>query len=149
MEEKLNVKQLTIRHYKNKDLYNQYANVRKDSDINIIGDSMTVYGTSVVDDLVSRVNANIKEIAETGIPQLNGKIADIKANTYTKIEADGKFQPKGSYVEKPYFDEILGVWDNELNKKATTSDVDTKLGKEDVYDSNMLKLPNGAKIGVE
>lgn len=111
MEEKLSVKRLTIRHYKNKDLYNQYANVRKDSDINIIGDSMTVYGTSVVDDLVSRVNANIednanklKEIAEAGISQLNGKIADIKANTYTKAEADEKFQPKGAYVEKSTWD---------------------------------------------
>lgn len=68
---------------------------------------------------------------------------------YSKAESDGRYQPKGSYVEKPYFDEILGSWNDELNEKANTSDVDTKLGKEDVYDSNMLKLPNGAKIGVE
>lgn len=71
-------------------------------------------------------------------------------STYaTKEESDKKYQPKGSYVEKPYFEEILGVWNNELNEKATTSDVATKLGKEDVYDGNTLKLPNGAKIGVE
>ena len=68
---------------------------------------------------------------------------------YDKNESDKKYQPKGSYVEKHYFDEILGVWNDELNEKATTSDVATKLGKEDVYDGNMLKLPNGAKIGVE
>ena len=68
---------------------------------------------------------------------------------YDKNESDKKYQPKGSYVEKPYFDEILGSWNDELNEKANTSDVATKLGKEDVYDGNMLKLPNGAKIGVE
>lgn len=71
-------------------------------------------------------------------------------NTYlSKTDAENKYQPKGSFVEKPYFDEILRSWNDELNEKATTSDVDTKLGKEDVYDGNMLKLPNGAKIGVE
>lgn len=80
-----------------------------------------------------------------------GYLTESKAeSTYaTKEESDKKYQPKGSYVEKPYFDEILGVWNDELNEKATTSDVATKLGKEDVYDGNMLKLPNGAKIGVE
>lgn len=206
MEEKLSVKRLTIRHYKNKDLYNQYANVRKDSDINIIGDSMTVYGTSVVDDLVNKANANIKEIAETGIPQLNGKIADIKANTYTKAEADGKYQLKGDYIIKSDYVRDSDNFYSEINKKADKDAVYTKtenderylrqtdaketyltksdaestyatkrelnnitipdsytkeesdrkyqpqgsyLSSADIYDSGKIKLPNGAKIGVE
>lgn len=43
-----------------------------------------------------------------------------KANVYTKSESDRKYQPKGSYL--------------------TTADV---------YDTNTIRLPNGAKIGVE
>lgn len=39
---------------------------------------------------------------------------------YDKQETDTRYQKKGEYVTK-----------------------------EDMYDSNMLKLPNGAKIGVE
>ena len=73
-EELLNIPKLTIRHYKNKSLYDSYSGSRKDGDISIIGDSMSVYGISVIDDLVGKVNSNIevnanklKEIAESGI----------------------------------------------------------------------------------
>ena len=52
-EELLNVPKLTIRHYKNKSLYDSYSGSRNDGDISIIGDSMSVYGISVIDDLVS------------------------------------------------------------------------------------------------
>lgn len=41
-------------------------------------------------------------------------------DSYSKTESDGRYQPKGSY-----------------------------LSSFDIYDSGMLKLPNGAKIGVE
>ena len=88
------------------------------------------------------VSINFKD---TALIKFNCPLLDY----YDKNESDKKYQPKGSYVEKPYFDEILGSWNDELNEKANTSDVATKLGKEDVYDGNMLKLPNGAKIGVE
>ena len=43
-----------------------------------------------------------------------------KANVYTKTESDRRYQPKGSY-----------------------------LSNADVFDTNTIKLPNGAKIGVE
>lgn len=132
-EELLNVPKLTIRHYKNKSLYDSYSGSRNDGDISIIGDSMSVYGISVIDDLVSKVNANIevnanklKEIAESGISQLNGQIADIKANTYTKVEADGKFQPKGKYVKEEYLQQLETAWSDELDKKAEKDDVYTK-----------------------
>ena len=132
-EELLNVPKLTIRHYKNKSLYDSYSGSRNDGDISIIGDSMSVYGISVIDDLVSKVNANIeinanklKEIAESGISQFNGKIDDIKANTYTKVEADGKFQPKGKYVKEEYLQQLETTWSDELDKKAKKDDVYTK-----------------------
>lgn len=131
--ELLNVPRLTIRHYKNKSLYDSYSGSRKDGDISIIGDSMSVYGISVIDDLVSKVNANIevnanklKEIAESGISQFNGNIADIKANTYTKVEADGKFQPKGEYVTKNDYMRGSDTWHDELDKKADKDDVYTQ-----------------------
>lgn len=131
--ELLNVPRLTIRHYKNKSLYDSYSGIRNDGDISIIGNSMSVYSISVIDDLVSKVNANIednanklKEIAETGISQLNGKIADIKANTYTKAEVDKKYQPKGEYVEKSYLDRLERYWSDEIDSKADKDDVYTK-----------------------
>ena len=131
--ELLNVPRLTIRHYKNKSLYDSYSSSRNDGDISIIGDSMSVYGISVIDDLVSKVNANIeinanklKEIAESGISQFNGKIDDLKANTYTKVEADGKFQPKGKYVKEEYLQQLESAWSDELDKKAEKDDVYTK-----------------------
>lgn len=227
-EELLNVPKLTIRHYKNKSLYDSYSGIRNDGDISIIGDSMSVYGISVIDDLVSKVNANIevnanklKEIAESGISQINGQIADIKANTYTRVEADGKFQPKGNYVYKEEYDsgqnnmynaintkaykddvytkeevdekvsrlsknvytkvetdgkfqpkgkyvkeeylqQLESAWSDELDKKADKDEVYTKgesdrqyqakgayLTQKDVFDTSTIKLPNGAKIGVE
>jgi len=43
-----------------------------------------------------------------------------RTDSYSKTESDGRYQPKGSY-----------------------------LSSFDIYDSGMLKLPNGAKIGVE
>lgn len=131
--ELLNVPRLTIRHYKNKSLYDSYSGSRNDGDISIIGDSMSVYGISVIDDLVSKVNANIeinanklKEIAESGISQFNGKIDDIKANTYTKVEADGRFQPKGKYVKEEYLQQLESAWSDKLDKKAEKDDVYTK-----------------------
>lgn len=131
--ELLNVPRLTIRHYKNKSLYDSYSGIRNDGDISIIGDSMSVYGISVIDDLVSKVNANIevnanklKEIAESGISQFNGQISDIKANTYTKVEADGKFQPKGDYVEEDDLNQLKSAWIYELNKRPEKDDVYTK-----------------------
>lgn len=131
--ELLNVPRLTIRHYKNKSLYDSYSGIRNDGDISIIGDSMSVYGISVIDDLVSKVNANIevnanklKEIAESGISQFNGKIDDLKANTYTKVEADGKFQPKGDYVEEDDLNQLKSAWIYELNKRPEKDDVYTK-----------------------
>lgn len=227
-EELLNVPKLTIRHYKNKSLYDSYSGSRNDGDISIIGDSMSVYGISVIDDLVSKVNANIeinanklKEIAESGISQFNGKIDDIKANTYTKVEADGrfqpkgkyvykeeydsdqnnmydlidkkayisdvytkeevdekisrlsknvytkvetdgKFQPKGKYVKEEYLHQLESAWSDELDKKADKDEVYMKgesdrqyqakgayLTQNDVFDTSTIKLPNGAKIGVE
>lgn len=227
-EELLNVPKLTIRHYKNKSLYDSYSGSRKDGDISIIGDSMSVYGISVIDDLVSKVNANIeinanklKEIAESGISQINGQISDIKANTYTKVEvdntfqpkgdyvykeeydsdqnnmydlidkkayisdvytkdevdekvtglsknvytkveADGKFQPKGKYVKEEYLQQLESAWGNKLDKKVDKDEVYTKgesdrqyqakgayLTQKDVFDTSTIKLPNGAKIGVE
>ena len=227
-EELLNIPELTIRHYKNKSLYDSYSGSRNDGDISIIGDSMSVYGISVIDDLVSKVNANIeinanklKEIAESGISQFNGKIDDIKANTYTKVEADGrfqpkgkyvykeeydsgqnnmydlidkkayisdvytkeevdekvsrlsknvytkvetdgKFQPKGKYVKEEYLHQLESAWSDELDKKADKDEVYTKgesdrqyqakgayLTQNDVFDTSTIKLPNGAKIGVE
>lgn len=136
-EELLNVPKLTIRHYKNKSLYDSYSGSRNDGDISIIGDSMSVYGISVIDDLVSKVNANIeinanklKEIAESGISQFNGKIDDIKANTYTKVEADGKFQPKGKYVKEEYLQQLETAWSDELDRKADKDDV---YAKDEVY----------------
>ena len=226
--ELLNVPRLTIRHYKNKSLYDSYSGIRNDGDISIIGDSMSVYSISVIDDLVSKVNSNIevnanklKEIAESGISQFNGNIADIKANTYTKVEADGKFQPKGDYVNKDEYDsdqnnmydlidkkayisdvytkeevdekvtglsknvytkveadgnfqpkgkyvkeeylqQLESAWSDELDKKADKDEVYTKgesdrqyqakgayLTQKDVFDTSTIKLPNGAKIGVE
>lgn len=227
-EELLNVPKLTIRHYKNKSLYDSYSGSRNDGDISIIGDSMSVYGISVIDDLVSKVNANIeinanklKEIAESGISQINGQISDIKANTYTKVEvdnnfqpkgdyvykeeydsdqnnmydlidkkayisdvytkdevdekvtglsknvytkveADGKFQPKGKYVKEEYLQQLESAWGNKLDKKVDKDEVYTKgesdrqyqakgayLTQKDVFDTSTIKLPNGAKIGVE
>lgn len=132
-EELLNVPKLTIRHYKNKSLYDSYSRSRNDGDISIIGDSMSVYSISVIDDLVSKVNANIeinanklKEIAESGISQINGKISDLKAITYTKVEADGRFQPKGKYVKEEYLQQLESAWSDELDKKAKKDDVYTK-----------------------
>ena len=97
MEEKLNIKSLTIRHYKNKDLYNQYANVRKDSDINIIGDSMTVYGTSVVDEEINSLkenisnnDQNIRKLVNDSISNCNNNITTLQNNTYSKLEIDNK-----------------------------------------------------------
>ena len=97
MEEKLNINRLTIRHYKNKDLYNQYANVRKDSDINIIGDSMTVYGTSVVDEEInglkeniSNNDQNIRRFVNDSISSCNNDITTLQNNTYSKLEVDNK-----------------------------------------------------------
>lgn len=97
MEEKLSVKRLTIRHYKNKDLYNQYDNVRKDSDINIIGDSMTVYGTSVVDEEINSLkenistnDQNIRKLVNDSISSCNNNITTLQNNTYSKLEIDNK-----------------------------------------------------------
>ena len=97
MEEKLNINRLTIRHYKNKDLYNQYANVRKDSDINIIGDSMTVYGTSVVDEEINSLkenisnnDQNIRRFVNDSISSCNNDITTLQNNTYSKLEVDNK-----------------------------------------------------------
>lgn len=97
MEEKLSVKRLTIRHYKNKDLYNQYANVRKDSDINIIGDGMTVYGTSVVDEEINGLkenistnDQNIRKLVNDSISNCNNNITTLQNNTYSKLEIDNK-----------------------------------------------------------
>lgn len=97
MEEKLNINRLTIRHYKNKDLYNQYANVRKDSDINIIGDSMTVYGTSVVDEEINSLKENIstndqsiRKLVNDSISNCNNNITTLQNNTYSKLEIDNK-----------------------------------------------------------
>lgn len=97
MEEKLNINRLTIRHYKNKDLYNQYANVRKDSDINIIGDGMTVYGTSVVDEEInglkeniSNNDQNIRRFVNDSVSSCNNNITALQNNTYSKLEVDNK-----------------------------------------------------------
>lgn len=97
MEEKLNINRLTIRHYKNKDLYNQYANVRKDSDINIIGDSMTVYGTSVVDEEINSLkenistnDQNIRKLVNDSVSSCNNNITALQNNTYSKLEVDNK-----------------------------------------------------------
>ncbi|KXB91759.1 hypothetical protein HMPREF3191_00873 [Veillonellaceae bacterium DNF00626] len=151
-EELLNIPELTIRHYKNKSLYDSYSSSRKDGDISIIGDSMSVYGISVIDDLVSKVNANIednanklKEIAETGISQINGKIADIKANTYTKVEADNKFQPKGKYVKEEYLQQLESAWSDELDKKADKDDVYTK----DEVNEKVETIPKNVYTKVE
>lgn len=57
---------------------------------------------------------------------VTNKTADIKANTYTKVEADGKFQPKGKYVKEEYLQQLETAWSDELDKKAEKDEVYTK-----------------------
>lgn len=57
---------------------------------------------------------------------VTNKTADIKANTYTRVEADGKFQPKGKYVKEEYLQQLETAWSDELDKKAEKDEVYTK-----------------------
>lgn len=81
----------------------------------------------------------------------------MEANIYTKAEADGKFQPKGKYVTEAYLREttrqLLDEMEaNYLTKAAAKMKYQERgnyLSSDEIYDSGKLKLPSGAKIGVE
>lgn len=81
----------------------------------------------------------------------------MQADIYTKTEADGKFQPKGRYVKEEYLLEVSRqLIDETDNNYLTKADAKMKyqergnyLSSDEIYDSGKLKLPSGAKIGVE
>lgn len=50
----------------------------------------------------------------------------IGVEIYTKAEADGKFQPKGDYVEDDYLRQLKVSWNDALGEKANEDDVYTK-----------------------
>lgn len=85
-----------------------------------------------------------------------------KVDVYTKSESDGKYQLKGNYAELDDFNNLVDGWGFEFDKKADKDNVYTKtesdgkyqakgayLTNADVFDTNTIKLPNGARIGVE
>lgn len=61
----------------------------------------------------------------------------IGVEIYTKAEADGKFQPKGKYVEEEYLQQLETAWSDELDKKADKDEVEkalsTKADLKNVY----------------
>lgn len=61
----------------------------------------------------------------------------IGVEIYTKAEADGKFQPKGKYVEESYLHQLEVGWSDELDKKAEKDDVYTK----DEIDEKLKSIP--------
>lgn len=81
----------------------------------------------------------------------------LRDDVYTKDEADGKFQPKGKYVTEAYLREttrqLLDEMEaNYLTKAAAKMKYQERgnyLSSDEIYDSGKLKLPSGAKIGVE
>ena len=73
-----------------------------------------------------------------------------KADVYTKSESDGRYQAKGDYATRADLSNIKVV------DSYTKSESDRKyqlkgsyLIKADVFGTNTIKLPNGARIGVE
>ena len=100
------------------------------------------------------------------------------ADVYPKTESDGKYQAKGNYVtesiwnavfikyvnplvHKPAmgisFSSVYGITFNRplidyFNKQESLNNFQPKgayIQQSDLYDGNTIKLPNGAKIGVE
>lgn len=88
-----------------------------------------------------------------------------KVDVYTKNESDGKYQLKGDYATRADLSNIdLSPYakKTDLTPKADKASVYTKsesdgkyqakgtyLTNADVFDANTIKLPNGARIGVE
>ena len=97
MEELVKANKLVIRHYKNTNLYNAYANKRSPNDLCIIGDNMTIYGAGAVEkelnNAKNEIDSNLRRIqaaADNAVSTCSKQVEKLKSYTYSKSEIDRK-----------------------------------------------------------
>lgn len=101
MEQFVPITKLAIRHYLTDKAYEAYKNIRQENDISVIGEQLTVYSKGVIDSKLEEMNTGTMEklkalrsdvdvIANDVTNNITVKLNEVRANTYTKAEADEK-----------------------------------------------------------
>lgn len=101
MEKFVPITKITIRHYLTEKVYDAYAHIRQENDINVIGSTLTIYDKSVIDDKLNAITEetgtkltalrkDVDTVANNVTNNITVKLDEVRANTYTKAESDEK-----------------------------------------------------------